>query len=317
MAKLIEELSQRDRPHSVFADFCELSALSMSNVVDKVQFEAREERYMRIVKGYSAAEVEVFPKLLAHLVEWLSDGMDDCLGKLLMQLELGNHHAGQFFTPFSVSSLMPRISMGCVKKQVERDGFITVCEPACGAGGMVIAAAEAVMEQGVNYQKAMHVTAIDIDATAVHMTYLQLTLLHIPAIVVHGNALSLEQRAHWVTPAHVLGGWDWRLRKRAEQDRASEETRHEVPLLEIPESKQADASAAPDETIELDPAQIRAAVVANRLEQLDLFGSIVRDRGCDLRGCSTFEQLVRKPHECWLRALPYPWTHNVMHRRGG
>lgn len=50
------------------------------------------------------------------------------------------------------------------------------------------------------------------------MTYLQLALLHVPAIVVHGNALSLEEWEHWYTPAHVLGGWNARLRQREALD---------------------------------------------------------------------------------------------------
>ena len=80
---------------------------------------------------------------------------------------------------------------------------------------MVIATAAAFAEEGINYQQAMHTTCIDIDATAVHMAYVQLSLLHIPAIVMHGNALSMEQWGYWLTPAHVLGFWDARLKRDA------------------------------------------------------------------------------------------------------
>jgi hypothetical protein len=61
----------------------------------------------------------------------------------------------------------------------------------------------------------MHATCIDIDATAAHMAYVQLSLLHIPAIVVHGNTLSMEQWGYWLTPAHVLGFWDAKLKREA------------------------------------------------------------------------------------------------------
>ncbi|CAG9186051.1 hypothetical protein [Cupriavidus pampae] len=46
------------------------------------------------------------------------------------------------------------------------------------------------------------------------MTYVQLALLHIPAIVIHGNALSVETWSTWFTPAHVVGGWGEKLRFR-------------------------------------------------------------------------------------------------------
>lgn len=63
-------------------------------------------------------------------------------------------------------------------------------------------------KQSINYRKALHVIAQDVDATAAHMIFLQLALLHVPAIAVHGNSSTVKEWAHWVTPAHVLGGWD-------------------------------------------------------------------------------------------------------------
>ena len=78
---------------------------------------------------------------------------------------------------------------------------------------MVVAAIHALVDSGINYQQALHVTAIDIDRRCVHMTYLQLALLHVPAIIIQGNALLLEVFETWYTPAHILGGWSSRLRE--------------------------------------------------------------------------------------------------------
>lgn len=44
------------------------------------------------------------------------------------------------------------------------------------------------------------------------MAYLQLSLLHVPAVIVHGNTLSPEEWSHWHTPAHILGFWNARLK---------------------------------------------------------------------------------------------------------
>ena len=84
-------------------------------------------------------------------------------------------------------------------------------EPACGAGAMVIALAQAMLAADINYQRHLHVTAVDIDPRAVHMAYIQFSLLHIPAHVMVGNSLSNEVREHWFTPAHILAGWSARL----------------------------------------------------------------------------------------------------------
>ena len=204
----------RHRPHSVFSDFCEMAALSMSNAVDLSQYAPREARYLEIVKGYSADEVARFPQMLACVTEALEARMHDCLGQLFMSLEMGNHWKGQFFTPYELAGLMARVTLHDAKEQSQQRGHITVMEPAAGAGAMVIAIADAMREQGLNYQQCLHVTAIDVDPTAAHMCYVQLALLHVPAVVVVGNSLSLEERGHWFTPAHVLGGWGQRLRER-------------------------------------------------------------------------------------------------------
>jgi hypothetical protein len=103
---------------------------------------------------------------------------------------------------------------------------VTTLEPACGGGAMVIALAEALKDEGVNYQHHLHATAVDVDLKCVHMAYIQLALLHVPAVVIHGNSLSLEEHSRWRTPAHVLGVWDWRL-KSAEQS-AVEPSKAEV-----------------------------------------------------------------------------------------
>jgi hypothetical protein len=76
---------------------------------------------------------------------------------------------------------------------------------------MIIALAHAMREAGFNQQQTLHVTAVDVDIRAVHMAYIQLSLLHIPAVIVHGNALTLEEWSHWHTPARVLGGWRFRI----------------------------------------------------------------------------------------------------------
>lgn len=43
------------------------------------------------------------------------------------------------------------------------------------------------------------------------MCYLQLSLWHIPGVVIVGNTIAGEAREVFYTPAHVLGGWNYRL----------------------------------------------------------------------------------------------------------
>jgi len=151
--------------------------------------------------------------MLALVIQSLDGGLRDCLGELFMALELGDHWKGQFFTPYCVALLMASMTLHDLPAKVDARGFVTVCEPAAGSGSMLIALAEAAHAQGINHQRSMHATAVDVDATAVHMAYVQLSLLHMPALVIHGNTITATEWEHWATPAHVMGGWDRRLRQ--------------------------------------------------------------------------------------------------------
>jgi len=211
---LIEKLRHLARRHGmdrVFADFIELSCCSLSNAVDKSQFAVRESRYHEIRKRYTTEELQHFSEMLALLALVMEEaGFDDVLGGLFMTLDLGSKRSGQVFTPYPVSRMMAMVTMGA-SPELPPHGFFNAIEPACGAGGIVVAMADTLHQAGMNYQRHLHVTCIDIDLRCVHMTYLQVSLLHIPAIVVHGNALSGEVWDRWYTPAHVLGRWGARL----------------------------------------------------------------------------------------------------------
>jgi len=42
------------------------------------------------------------------------------------------------------------------------------------------------------------------------MAYVQLSLYGIPAVVIHGNTLTLDEWSHWYTPLYILHGWGMR-----------------------------------------------------------------------------------------------------------
>jgi hypothetical protein len=140
----------------------------------------------------------------------------DLLGQVFHELELSSAERGQFFTPYHLCEAIARLEVRDgeeLREKIRQRGFVTVSEPACGAGAMIIAMASVMQKQGINFQQHMHVTAIDVDSRAVHMAYLQFSLLGIPALIIEGNALTLEERDHWYTPFHVMGMWDTKLRR--------------------------------------------------------------------------------------------------------
>jgi len=214
IVKLFNELRHRHDLYRVFSDCMEMMALALSNAVDKAQFEVREARYMQIIKAYTRDELTCFSNILAETQIALGTAPGDLLGAVFGELEVHNKYRGQFFTPYEICTLMARMQVGDgerMREIIAANGFVTVSEPACGAGAMVIAFAEAMIHAGFNPCSSVHVTAADVDSRAAHMAYVQLSLMGIPAVVIVGNTLTLEEREHFYTPAHVLGGWRRRL----------------------------------------------------------------------------------------------------------
>lgn len=98
---LFNSFSGKYSRYSVWQDFVWMAACAISNAVDKRFAEQRESRYMAIVMKYSQQEQGIFPQLFALVVNGMEEDPDqDFLGELYMTLELGNSHAGQFFTPY-------------------------------------------------------------------------------------------------------------------------------------------------------------------------------------------------------------------------
>lgn len=119
-------------------------------------------------------------------------------------------------------------------------------------------------------QQRLHVTAIDVDQTAAHMAYIQLTLLHIPAIVVRGNALWPDNtRSTWVTLAHVMGGWDRKLARAEAAQEVGEPLAAPGPGDRAEDERQAAEEEVP---AGVNLSKVRAEVVTARVaEQIDLF----------------------------------------------
>lgn len=215
MVDLITSMNSRHTTWNVFSDFLTIAACSLSNSCDLSKREAREEIYMTTIKKYSNQELDTMCKIFAELVLALEEGgLNDILGDLFMSLDLGNNWTGQFFTPMHLCDAIGDMTAGSITlKEVQRRGYISVCEPCSGSGALVIGFAKALLKREINYQEYMLVTAIDIDIRAVYMSYIQFSLLGIPAIIYHGNSLTNEIYDVWYTPMYFLNGFAFRKQK--------------------------------------------------------------------------------------------------------
>ena len=96
--KMIEKLAYSRDSWEIFCDFLELSATSISNTVDIMQFDEREKKYLAIIKKYTPEHQKLFPEMFANLVlalehEYQTGGFVDVLGNLFHELGLHNKYS--------------------------------------------------------------------------------------------------------------------------------------------------------------------------------------------------------------------------------
>jgi len=127
-----------------------------------------------------------------------------------MSLELGNHWIGQFFTPYNICKCMAEMNIGDgTQEEISRKGYISVMDPACGAGATLIAAANTFKKYKINYQADVIFAAQDIDRIVGMMCYIQLSLLGCPGYVVIANSITNPLCGTGLIPAEKEGQEFW------------------------------------------------------------------------------------------------------------
>ncbi len=194
---IIEFLGRKHGRRTVFYDFCHMSALALAQQV--YQSDELEAKYMEHVKKYNTEEANSIARLLTLTHQaFYENPSQDFLGERFMENDLTNAKTGQFFTPYFLSLMNAKMLFGGT---LNGKDYVTVGEPAAGAGGMIIAFANVMEEAGFKPTKQMLAIATDIDSLCFSMCYVQLSLLGIPALVQHGDTLRQEMWREFVTPS--------------------------------------------------------------------------------------------------------------------
>lgn len=168
-----------------------------------------KEQYDSLLNKYTELEQQQLKELGLELAELYNKQTEpvDLMTELFGELGLGNKNTGQFFTPTNISDMMVKIT-GIDETLIKEKGYITLHEPTAGAGGMILAYAKELKDKGYNPSKNVFVVAWDIDILCTYMTYLQLAMYDIPAIVVNGDTLALKEHFTLYTPQYWMGFWN-------------------------------------------------------------------------------------------------------------
>lgn len=237
-----KSLTARYSRFDVWCDFIIMSACAISNACDKRFFKEREDEYEKRAAKYSKEELELFPEMFSQLVLALdSHSEQDFLGEIFGSLNLHNEWHGQFFTPYHIGALMAKMTLSNLTEEAKLKDTVTVSDPCCGAGCLLIACVNEANKMDANYQNKLVFYAQDIDRIAALMCYIQLSVLGCKAIVKVGNSLteplteneSLDENI-WLTPMLTCGKM-FRIisqitEKREEEQDGREKTEPKTPV---------------------------------------------------------------------------------------
>lgn len=208
--QIFKQLCYARSTWQVWADLMNMIACFISCAVDRTpeHFERREKEYEECLKRMGSEELpaQLFDIIVTALEK---DPEQDFLGKLYMALELGNHWKGQFFTPYSICKLMSEMTCGEMDKQIEEQGYVSISDPACGAGATLIAAANSMKGGKYNFQNHVLFVGQDIDRVAGLMCYIQLSLLGCAGYVCIGDSLTHPMTGDVLFPREEEGQELW------------------------------------------------------------------------------------------------------------
>jgi type I restriction-modification system DNA methylase subunit len=193
--KLLDLISRSHGLYKVFQSFTVIAACTLA-------CQTREREYLEAIKGYSKEELSIFAQAFGTLVsEMETHPFEDRLGVYYMEAVLSNKGQqwnGEFHTPGCISEMMASLTLG--EEWQNATEPITVCEPACGSGAMILALGKVCPPKA----KLLRVTAIDINRMACDMCFINTTLWGIPARIIHGNTLTMELWAGWSNIHYML-----------------------------------------------------------------------------------------------------------------
>ena len=154
--KRITALDHEKSPYDTFRDFCEMAFCAYAKTTAPTPERAQEleDRYMQIVGTYRNKDtVRAYPELLGLAANAIRQGCD-FLGSVATEMEILNAQIGQFFTPYEVARFMAMMSLEHAAALIGQNGFLTLQEPASGAGGMVLAGSRCADATGIRPRPA-------------------------------------------------------------------------------------------------------------------------------------------------------------------
>jgi len=197
-AELVAELDAVARHHGsreqAFDDLLTLAVCALAG-------QSREEEYLKTVKPYVAGEpgkrpIDRLVEVFGRIVVIMKDLRTDILGDIF-QGAITRGQNQQFFTPSPICELMARLTDEAQADNGNDGERESVCDPSCGSGRILLAAAT------VNRNR--YFVGQDIDHRCAKITAINLALWNLYGKVIWGNTLTDECRRVYHTGFNGTG----------------------------------------------------------------------------------------------------------------
>lgn len=220
------------RTYELFSAFCFFAFAALRQGVWKVQTGAinaeLEAEYLEQEARFP--NPKKFSEAMALLVQELEAKPRDVLGNVYQCLGMADKDfAGQCFTPASLSEMLARMTLG---EEITPDPNyrLTINEPACGGGAMAIAATNYLKQRGFE-PRHYFLWAQDISTICFQMSYVQLSLLGVPAVVIRGDTLRGPQESDTHALTFLGALFPFRESQRQRRVEITARTRERAPQL--------------------------------------------------------------------------------------
>ena len=188
----LERLYRRHNLSQVYRDLVRMIACALS-------MQTREAQYLECIGRYKKEELEVFPRAMAELIAAMErEPYTDLLGDPFLELESKStkQGRGEFYTPQNICDMMAEMT---VQGSLEDGKILTLNDPACGSGRMMLGLVKALEQRGIS-PLCVQATVQDLNPTAVDMAYINLTLWGVPTKAIWGDTIRLEEREVYFNP---------------------------------------------------------------------------------------------------------------------
>jgi len=193
----LDRIDRSKRRSEVFADFCEMAYCALAK---RACPWAEQRDTLEAHRYREKDDIRQMPHLMALALSSIAAVGLDFMGQVAGELGALDAGLGQFFTPYELSRLIAEMNLGDAAEMIAQRGFITMQEPAAGAGGMLLAAADTLEAKGVALRDCW-MEATELSRSTFHMLYVQLAARGIAGRVICGNSLSMETFTWAFTPA--------------------------------------------------------------------------------------------------------------------